>query len=101
MRNALNSQLNLLHSEASDTNPLFTSDQDMSKGEGLSLWHIYAKARSIAKSRENNSNYSTSERQAYTMLRILTEKLMASMLNLWFETLWIKNAEETSYILRL
>lgn len=100
LRNALNSQLNLLHSEASDTNPLFSSDQDMSKGEGLSLWHIYAKACSIAKSRENNSNYSTSERQAYTMLRILTEKLMASMLNLWFETLWVKNAEETSYLLR-
>lgn len=101
LRNALNSQINLLHFEASDTNPIFTSDQDISKGVDLSLWHIYAKACSIAKSRENNSNYSVAERQAYTVLRILTEKLMASILNLWFETLWVKNAEETSYLLRL
>lgn len=100
LRNFLNSQLNLLHSAGCDSNSLFTTDQDMSKGEGLSLWHIYAKACSIAKSRENNPNYPDEERQAYTMLRVLTEKLMATILNLYFETLWVKNAEEVSYFLR-
>ena len=100
LRNTLISQLSLLHSSSCDNNPLFTNDQDISKGEGLSLWHIYAKACSIAKSRENDPNYPKGERQAYSMLRILTEKLMATILNLYLETLWVKNAEEVSYLLR-
>lgn len=100
LRNALNSQLDLLHSSSYDNNTLFTTDQDMSRSDGLSLWHIYAKAYSIAKSRENNQNYPKAERQAYTMLRILTEKLMATILNLYLEASWVKNVEEVSYLLR-
>ncbi|MEM5813313.1 MAG: hypothetical protein QXU71_03060 [Candidatus Aenigmatarchaeota archaeon] len=99
LRNFLNSQLELLHSSSSDSNPLFTNDQDISKGSGLSLWHIFAKACSIAKSRENNQSYPKVEREAYRSFRILTEKLMVSIVNLLMETAWVKNAEERSYLL--
>lgn len=100
LRNALNNQLKLIYSETCDSNSLFTSDQNISNIGDLSLWHFYGKVRSIAKSRESDNNYPNYDRQAYTMLKILAEKLIFSMTNLELETLWVKNAEENYYFIK-
>jgi|YelNatPaOPRAMG01_1025707.scaffolds.fasta_scaffold05482_16 hypothetical protein len=100
LKNALESQLGVLYGMTDDTNTIYTHDESMSNGTGLSLWHIYAKAYRIAKSRENNPNYPTAERQAYTMIKILSKKLMATMLNLYIQTSWIKRLEEETYLLK-
>jgi hypothetical protein len=100
LKNSLESQLGVLYSSSCDSSTVYTTDEAMSNGTGLSLWHIYAKAYRIAKNRENNSNYSIAERQAYTMIKILSKKLMATVLGLYIETSWIKMLEEESYLLK-